>query len=493
MSQVSFASRDVDGVKVVVCEHDAKKMSLVRAILSIRVGESDESIPYRGVSSIAIRMAIQDCNWTVDMKWAVDSSMSLVEIIGEEDNVLGALRHLCSRLGSLPWDCLEDARRAELEETSGQTMSTSQMMLAARYDFMTYGLNGSPSTGARQLTPDMLSWWVATYFARGNIVLTLSDDVADTESLGSALDMLPQGGYRPALDAQRTKQRPLPRHVVCADHMVYFNGLVPRSATAMVAEDLMSTRLRDILRTKMGLAYSPFMSRKTLDGPTTLLIAGAELPPEATLDGARIFLHTIERSCHDISDDETQRSVETIVAELSTMEGPHPLLAATAERALFGQPMLSLSEHFQSVQNVSRADVLAYMTAAWDTRITASPSHGARAAYANYTGPGISDDVPTGSTAVISDWHPQLNVLLEIHDIGIVAADKPPGDKVVLGKFADIRWALSYDQRVIELSFADSSSIALDTRALRNGGAWWAELLRRIPENMRAHQGQFLG
>jgi hypothetical protein len=371
----------VDGVPTLV----APTSGLIRAGLTFRVGQADETLSRRGITHLLEHLVLHQVGATdYHVNGTTNDTVTQFHMQGAPDDIAAFLAGVCRSIRDLDTDRMDRERAILRTEWSSRGADATDAMPLWRHGARDYGLNSFPEWGLDALTGDDLREWAAHWFTRENAVLWIAGDGVPA---GLVLD-LPSGQRRPAPVASDTLPR-TPAYFTGSSTTTAVDMVVPHSDAGAVFAGLLERQLFHALRRVAGVSYTVAAGyRPRGDGYAVVTAVADALPDkqDAVLGGVVDVLAAVRVGRVD------EAGVASVVGRqaeaLRTAEFDATRLPSAAFDLLIGQPVRSAddlaielkavtADALRDVARIASASALLMvprgLTADW-TRFTAAPT-----------------------------------------------------------------------------------------------------------------------
>lgn len=275
---------EIDGVPVV----QADVPGPLRALLMFGVGKTHETLLHNGITHLVEHLAIYALGEQPHFSnGSVRTSITSFDTAGEPADVVRFLDGVSRALRELPVERLESEIRVLETESSRRPSGVASNLLLWRYGPNGPGLWAYDELAVRTVDGASLQRWADTMFTRENAVLVLSGAAPE----GLSLDLA--SGHRQQVPALTDV---LPGFPAWFEHQASDTaalGHLPRSVESMAYCYALRTRLVDVLRRQLGVAYSPAVEYDPYDATTALLWVTADSHPDHVVSVAQTVLSTV--------------------------------------------------------------------------------------------------------------------------------------------------------------------------------------------------------
>jgi zinc protease len=348
---VEFEQSRVDGVPVFWTMSGDEML----AGLTFRVGWADESLARRGITHMIEHLALYPLGMEAGQHYngQVDAVTTTFLRRGRPGQIADFFRAVCANLGELPTQRLESEKQVLRTEAGRRPPGTADLLLSKRYGADSYGLCAYPEHGISALQAPSLKPWASRYFTRGNAALWVAGGPPPS---GLTLD-LPAGPAVPA-PQPASQPPPTPAYVNAPVPGLAWSALVGRSLAAQAYASILGRRLRQELRHKQALAYSPSVTYAFRDQQLAHVIAAADGLPEVRSLLVAAFIQEIERlEEKDVSADELRSVIDSLHQDADTSRGAIQWVTNAARNSVMGQPARSVAAWKEALTAVSVAQV----------------------------------------------------------------------------------------------------------------------------------------
>lgn len=362
---VTLHETEVDGVRCFWVESGRPTLA---ALLAFRQGQVDEPITEQGFQHVLEHLAL---NGRGAGSLHVNGQVGLLETVfqshGPADLVATHLEDLTGWLADPQLDALDKERRILQAEAATRGGSVVSRALGWRYGATGPGIGVYDDVGLGRATVEALRQRAAAVFTQGNAVLVLDGPPPADLTL-----RLPPG----ALLA-------VPRAVPCEDEYpamyvdeagLCLSGVVSRSASAIIASELLRKELEDQFRHQDGHAYSPGATYERLDAATALVMAATDISTEAhpTLLNRALTLMRRLRATRPDAD----RVIDLRDSQIQAMTDPYAVVGIATRAGidtLTGRPVASMEDMIDEVRSVTPAQVVEAFEAIHSTLLVGIP------------------------------------------------------------------------------------------------------------------------
>jgi hypothetical protein len=221
----------------------------LRASLTFRVGQADETMSNRGITHLIEHLALTESERSPhDYNAATGRTLTNFVVAAEPAEVGAHLQAICEALGQLPAHRLDHERRVlEAEAASRRGRLTLPLW---RWGAQGFGLVAYDETGLAGLDIDEIQAWSDAHFTRGNAVLWLSARPPKGLTLP-----LPDGPLLPVGIDPHASVVPLPGWATANGATTALSYLTARTAAGQAVGAVLSERLTRTLRHEQGLVY----------------------------------------------------------------------------------------------------------------------------------------------------------------------------------------------------------------------------------------------
>lgn len=356
----------VDGVRVV---HTAAPGPLSAALL-FRVGVNDEPLPLRGITHLIEHLALHESDGAAQhTNGQVQGSYTQFMASGSEKHVVTLLNSVCAALRELPVERLEVEKTILATETQSRPPTADDALLQARFGAVSVGRVSFDEFGLDGIDAATVENWVRRWFVAENAVLWLS-----TDTIPEGLDLrLPSGSPSPRPLAQQI-DRPRPLTVVGPPRIAMVDAILPRSAAASVAVEVMRSALFRELRREGGLSYTVHATYEPVDAENARLLVFADATEEnqAAVVGAMVDALAALRAGR-IDERDLETAMSTVSQGIAAWRETGAVGMMAAQNLLFGEEMRSLESIEAEIAALTPTDLAAVVRAFWDDAIWMVP------------------------------------------------------------------------------------------------------------------------
>jgi zinc protease len=348
---VEFERSSVDGVPVFWTESADEML----AGLVFRVGRADESLARGGITHLVEHLALYPLGVDGGKHYngQVDAVTTTFVRRGRPEEIAEFFRAVCQNLHDLPTERLEREKQVLRTEAGGRRPEMTGPLFVERYGADTYGLPSYPEYGINAVQAPGLTAWADRYFTRGNAALWVA---GGPPPRGLALD-LPDG---PAVPAPQPAGKPLPTPAYANAPVpgVAWSALVGRSLAAQTYAAILDRRLRQELRHKQAVAYSPSVTYALRDQQMAHVLSVVDGLPEVHSLLVSAFIREIERLADkDVSEDELRSAIDSLRSNADTSRGAIQWVTSAARNSIMGRPTRSVATWEDDLKAVSVAQV----------------------------------------------------------------------------------------------------------------------------------------
>ncbi|GGM33157.1 hypothetical protein GCM10007977_038200 [Dactylosporangium sucinum] len=392
--------QEVDGVPALLAPYNGPMI----AGLTFRVGQVDETLPYRGITHLLEHLALHGRGLTdYHYNGSTGPIATTFTLQGGEDDIVAFLGGVCAALLDPPIDRLEAERSILRAEAAGRSGGVNEALPLWRYGSRDYGLLTYREMGLPRITGDDVRQWAETWFTRQNAVLWIAGD-----RIPEGLRLPLRDGVRRPVPAPSSALPVTPAYFQGDEGTVVFDGVMRRSVTGSVLAGVLERELFRGLRQEDGNSYTASASYDPRGDGFAVVTAFADVVPgkaDAVLGGFVDVLAKLKVGRIDQADvDAVRAKAEDSFADPAVEVG---MLPGRAINLLTGQPLLGVEELRAELHAVTAADVHAAFLEVHGSGLLQVPDgHGAD--WAGYTA------APTSSpTAVTGERFGNLIVSAE--------------------------------------------------------------------------------
>jgi len=355
ISQISH--RDIGGVPVLWAPQPQGSPFLAQLVF--RVGISDETLPFRGITHLVEHLALPVTHTPpVEFNGVVMGSFTRFWFSGPREAVLRLLEETCTALADPPLSRLD--RELLLLTTEAETYAPGALggALALRFGAAGHGLPGFGDVGLPRLTRDDVSRWAAERFNLGTVSLAFSGEPPPKLELplpdGTRVDPAP---LKPIRDLDTPSV-----FAYAAEGGVWATLTGRRSYEMNAVLWTLQQRLSHRLRGRRSLSYNVVVDFEPLTSGQLHVFAHADCLLQNQDAVAATIVATIDELA---ANGPTGIELEEYVAERERDDANDAFLAEMlfwhAGEAAFGQPFKSpadLSAGARGVDSATAADAL---------------------------------------------------------------------------------------------------------------------------------------
>jgi predicted Zn-dependent peptidase len=323
--------------------------------LVFRVGRADEPLARGGITHLIEHLVLYPLGADARQHYngQVDAITTTFLTRGTPEELTGFFRAVCANLCNLPAERLQAEKQVLRTEAGSRRPAITSRLFAERYGAQAYGAVAYPEFGIGDAKASDLTSWARRYFTRGNAALWIAGGPPP-----SGMELaLPNG---PAMPAPRAGGRvvPTPAYANAPIPGVSWSAVVERSVAAQTYASVLGSRLRQELRHKRALAYSPAVAYEVRDQDMAHVLAVADGLPEVHLQLVSAFIREIERiATTDVTGEELSSAVGSLRAAADTARGAALRVSGAARDAIMGRPARSVASWMKEIGEVSAADI----------------------------------------------------------------------------------------------------------------------------------------
>lgn len=476
---------EVDGVPVVSVEAPGE----LSAGLVLGVGWRDEPYLRRGVTHLLEHLVMREVH---TRRAAVGASVDVLStefhVSGSPDVVVTFLRRVCELLADPPTDHLAlelDVLAAEEREDGGPDLGAT--LLAERFGRRRAGLAALVEPATATLDASAVREWAARWAVAGNACVWLSGPVPGH----LALPLPP--GRPPSVDrGELPVGAPLPARLSLPDVPVAVTAVVPHAVATSMGANLLEERLVTELRTRRGLVYDVDVDLLRLsDGERHLLVTAA--PPEGregqVVDVVRSVLRDLAQRGPSAA--ELAEEVEIFCEDPGEQPDPERLRGYARWRAecrvlgWAGEETADIDEEARSVRPEDVRDVFRAVERSALVVVPEETDAEERVADLSVW-PTSSPTTVTGRTYLPRWWKGvPRRARLVVGEEGVTLTTGPDHRATV--RWEDVLGLLEDDSEgFTHVLVGTTATVPLDGGDWRGGGRAMAEVLRHVPEHLRA-------
>ena len=392
---------------------------------------------------------------------SVDLAFTTFDAEGDPAEVCAHLRRITDRLSAVPEIDLDHERQILAAEEREHGPATLDLGLVWRFGsqgparavFQGLGLGAADLAGLRELSQRLLT--------RGNAALILSGPPPAGLSL-----TLADGPAWP-----RTELPPMLNATGCYVHNVeglLLHGVVPRTAAGQVTTMLMGHRLRESLRHRDGMAYSPGTDYLPVSPTRSILVASVDVEFDETQRASATMLSSInDLLLTGPSSEDLRRIVAERERDAVDPYAAFDWAALAARRHLEGLGETGPDQVVDEVRAVQPADVMATVGEFIATSMLGVPDPDVRPAIPL---PPLDDPVDPTPAAPTSTHRAVIPLpgspVIRTIDGGLHVAGKGVG---MLFRFADVVACQATPNGTRRLIRGDGTSTEVATDAFHQG------------------------
>lgn len=361
---VELHQTEVDGVRCFWVETGRPTLA---ALLMFRQGMADEPLTESGWLHMLEHLSLHGRGGgALHVNGSVSLLHTTFDVHGPVDGVVDHLAGVTAWLQN-PVFHEFDRERGVLRAEAAMRGGTGARAFGWRYGARGPGVLSHEEPGMGRATPERLAQRAWQVFTTGNAALVL-----DGPPPAGLRLTLPEGGLLkpgPAVACEDT----LPAAYV-EDGGLVLSGVVTRSATATIAQEILQRALRERLRDHEGAAYAPWATYEPVDGEHAVLLGGSDVLPDLLPTLADSILDLVQRLReHPVPDDWLR---ETLEAREQAMHDPYfatSLAARAAHYHLMGLPAQTHQEVLEELRATTNDGVRETLTELCDTLLLGVP------------------------------------------------------------------------------------------------------------------------
>lgn len=424
--------------------------------LVFRVGRADESLARSGITHLVERLALSALGTDARTHYnaEVDAITTTFLTRGSPEEIAAFFQTVCASLRDLPVQRLPAEKQVLRTEAGGRRPAMTDPLLAERYGADTYGLVGYPEYGVTAVQAGDLTSWAGRYFTRGNAALWITGGPPPE---GLRLH-LPDGPAMPAPQPANTALQS-PAYANAPVPGVGWSALVDRGVPAQVYARLLGRRLRQELRHKQALAYSPTVAYSVRDRDVAQVLAVADGLPEVHSALVPAFTREIERlEATRVTEDELSSVVSSLSTGADTPRSAALRVKGAARDAILGRPTRPVAAWKDEVAAVCTDDVHEVARAALASSLFVLPpgTQPDRAQFTHHDGRSVA--VVTGHQVRSAD-HPLDRGRLVV---GAEGLSMVRGQAISTVRFADCAALLKWPDGGCQLIGRDGAAIRVE-------------------------------
>ncbi|MGV9244578.1 insulinase family protein [Streptomyces sp. NPDC003710] len=383
--QAAIHPTEVDGIPTLF----AYATGPVRAGLVFRVGVADETLGRAGITHLVEHLALHRQGLAdYHFNGATKAAFTHFHVEGAEHEVVAYLQGVCASLTDLPMERLETEKEILRTEESRRDVGPLPLW---RYGAQGYGLVSYPEWGVRNLGPDDVRAWAATWFTRGNAVLWVAG-----ERLPAGLSLRLPAGARHPMPAVTSALPGGPAYFSDGTGGVLLDAVVSDTTAARLYAGVLERELSRALRQEGGYSYTAATDYASRRDGFALVTAFADALPakqDAVLGGFVDVLAGLQVGRIGQADLEAVRTRAD--GGLTAPDAAVRRLPGAAEDLLAGRPVRGLDELRSELWAVTPGHLHAVALEAAGTALMQVPA-GHTADWAGYTA------APTGSSYTVT-------------------------------------------------------------------------------------------
>ncbi|GGQ67984.1 insulinase family protein [Couchioplanes azureus] len=463
---------DVDGVPTLL----APTTGPMHAGLVFRVGQADETLARKGVTHLVEHLALHSIG-TADYHYngVTGVEHTYFHMRGSAEEITGFLTGVCATLRSLPVQRLEVEKEILRTERNSRGSGVAEPLMVWRHGARDFGLPAYPEWGLPALTAEDLREWVAGYFTRDNAALWIAGDEIPA---GLRLD-LPAGVRRQAPRA--SSALPVtPAWFPGSSPVVAWDAVVPHSAAAASFTKVLERRMFRELRQQAGLSYSAHTDYDLRSDGTAVISAVADALPAkqgAVLGGFVDLLAALRVG--RIDQDEVASVVHQACEASREADATGARLPGQVFRLLAGRPVLDVEETVAQIRAVTRDDVAAVASQAYDAGLLMTPG-GTGADWAGYAPAPAGSEHAVQGTRYPAAHRPEYAVVTGEDGVSAIARDD-----IATVRYDACAAVLAWPDGGRRLFGHDGVVVTVEPTMYRNGAAAVPGIDARIPDGLR--------
>jgi zinc protease len=408
---------EVDGVPVLAAPASGGDVTVG---LVFRVGSVDETIPERGITRLAARMACTGLDARVHATSEVGAATTSIVLRGPGDAVGDALEVVCRRFADLPTATFE-AVRAGLRGGPDRRPGLVDRHLRWRYGNATWGLGAHGEHGLARLDAATVAAWASARFTAGAAVLWVLGSVPAALRLP-----LPSGARTHAPRGTPTHRR---RVAVRGGDIALLTLEVPAGPVAGLAAAVLGRATRRRLR---GTDAEVEHGLAPLDGGRTLLVVGVEVAdadPTIVVDELLSALGVLAVAGPERA--EISGALEDLIGVVAARSAEDELAAAAVDELLTGADVTT-PDRIRAWADVSLDDIRTLFEHAHGTAQLSVPD-GVVRLDGRYGELGRIVPPPDFGATRVGGGHPdRVGDRLHVSDTGVFAYEASTGTAVTV-------------------------------------------------------------
>jgi zinc protease len=449
---MTMQRHDVDGVPTLLVPHSGPMV----AGLVFRVGQADETLPYRGITHLLEHLALHG-QGPADHHYngSTGAIATSFHLQGGEDDIVSFLGGVCGALLDPPVVRLETERSILRTEAAGRNGGVNEMLPLWRHGARDHGLVSYAELGVGRISAEDLRQWAATWFTRQNAVLWIAGD-----RVPAGLRLPLRDGVRRPVPAASSALPSTPAYFEGPEGHVVFDGVLRRRVAGSVLSGVLERELFRSLRQEDGNSYMASASYDPRGDGYAVVTAFADAAPDkqsAVLGGFLDVLAKVKVGRID------QADLDAVRAKAADSLG-HPAadagrLAGQALNLLTGQPMLSSAQLLDELRAVTVADVHEAALEVLNTGLLQVPE-GHTADWAGYVAaPTHSQRVVAGQPCT-SRRDPKVSLVVGAEGVSLVHAEHADRPSTVL--YRECAVCLAYPDGARQLIGHDGMMVRIE-------------------------------
>jgi zinc protease len=415
---MSISQLEVDGVPTLFVPYAGPTI----AGLTFRVGQADETLPYRGITHLLEHLALHGRGLTdYHYNGSTGAVATTFHLQGGEDDIVAYLEGVCGSLLDLPLDRLEIERSILRTEAAGRGGSVNEVLPLWRHGARDYGLVTYRELGIGRITGDDLRRWAETWFTRQNAALWVAG-----ERVPAGLKLPLRDGMRRPVPSPSSALPTTPAYFRGDEGHVVFDGVVRRRVAGSVLAGVLERELFRTLRQEDGNSYTASASYDPRGDGYATVTAFADSAPDkqdAVLGGfvdvlAKLKVGRIDQADVDAVRAKAEDSFVGPLAEVGRLPGQ-------ALNLLTGQPMLTIDEVRAELHSVTVADVHETALEALNSGLLQVPD-GHTADWAGYAAAPTASERAVEGQRFASRRNGKVSLVVGPQGVGLDVPDCPP-------------------------------------------------------------------
>lgn len=476
---------EVDGVPVVRLDATGP----LQVGLVIGVGWRDEPFLLRGITHLLEHLVMHEAHdRRVSSGASVDRLTTEFRASGPPERVADFLRRVCELLSDPPTAhlALELAVLAAEERERGGGPELAGGLLAERFGLRRSGATAVVEPATAALRAEDVRRWAERWAVTGNAALWTTGPLPD----GLRLPL--RRGSAPATDREEEVVGSFPGWVAWPDAPVGFSAVVPHGAAGSVAAAVLRERLIDELRHRRGLVYDVDVDYVRLSDRDRHLLVTV-VPPEEREGEVVALLRGVlgDLAAEGPTPAELAEEVELFCGTSEEAEDSEQLagfLQFRAECRVLGWAPEELDDMDAAARALVPDDLREVFRAMERTALVVVPEEtGAEGRLGDLRSRPTSSATAVAGRTYLPRWWKGVprRARLVVGEEGVTLTTGPDHRATV--RWEDVLGLLEDDSEgFTHVLVGTTATVPLDGGDWRGGGRAMAEVLRHVPEHLRA-------